>query len=30
LTGDTYGLQLATRDVYETEVYVFIYDHTRS
>jgi hypothetical protein len=29
LADDTYGLQLSTRDVYETEVPVFIYSHTQ-
>jgi len=28
LADDTHGLQLAIRDVYEAEVYIFIYDHT--
>jgi hypothetical protein len=30
LVGDIHDLQLITGDVYETEVYVFIYGHTRS
>jgi hypothetical protein len=29
LAGYTYGLQLATKDVYKAEVHVFIYDHTQ-
>jgi hypothetical protein len=29
LADDTYGLQLSTRDVYETRVPVFIYSHTQ-
>jgi hypothetical protein len=28
LDGDTHGLQLAIRDVYEAGVHVFIYGHT--
>jgi hypothetical protein len=28
LAGDTHGLQLATKDVYETGVHVFIYGYT--
>jgi hypothetical protein len=30
LVDDTYNLQLATEDVYETRVHVFIYGNTRS
>jgi hypothetical protein len=30
LNGDTHGLQLATRDVCEFGVHVFIYDHSQS
>jgi hypothetical protein len=30
LVGDIHDLQLVIGDVYETEVYVFIYGHTRS
>jgi hypothetical protein len=30
LIGDTHDLQLATENVYEVEVHVFIYGHTRS
>jgi fumarate reductase subunit C len=30
LAGDTHDVQLATRDVYEVGVQVFIYSHTRS
>jgi hypothetical protein len=30
LADDTHGLQLVIEDVYETEVHVFIYGHTRS
>jgi hypothetical protein len=30
LVGDNHDLQLATRDVYEAGVYIFIYDHIQS
>jgi hypothetical protein len=30
LVGDAHSLQLTTRDVYEVEVHVFIYNHTMS
>jgi hypothetical protein len=30
LAGDTYGLQLATLEVYGARVHIFIYGYTRS
>jgi hypothetical protein len=30
LVDNTYGLQLAIRDVYETGIHAFIYGHMRS